>query len=486
MGTRPALVPGREPVDRTRVPSAPPLNDEMSITGRYHMNRRRKTFRPLVDRLDDRCLLSALSPSQIEAAYGLSTSSTAGSGKTIAVIDAFNDPYIASELAAFDSTYGLPGTSANVANYLGVVNLAGNRIDPGWAQETALDVEWAHAIAPGARILLVEARSDSLTDLMTAAETAVADGANVVSMSWGESDSYLSASQVSQYDAFFQQHESTVTFVASSGDSGTSTANGGGAEWPSSSPYVLSVGGTTLAVNANGTYAGESAWSSSGGGLSALEPEPNYQLALQRTGRRSTPDVAFDGNPNTGVMVYSAFVRGGWEQVGGTSLGSPAWAAIVATIDSQARTSLGSAQMLNALYSLNTAATFDLHGISASTASGGVNTFATATYNTSTGLGTPTAKLLSDLTFLGSVSGGTNPVISTAPLTSASLRKAATTTSSSQTTGGTRSSATTPVGGQYPTGWWPGGSDFTALGGSEGVYVGPKYSVIGSSGTRRA
>jgi subtilase family serine protease len=450
------------------------------------IHRRRHTYRPHFDRLDDRCLPAALSPSQLEAAYGLSTSSTAGAGKTIAIIDAYNDPNIAAELAAFDGAYGLPGTSANISNYLSVVNLAGNRIDPGWAQETALDVEWAHALAPGARILLVEARSDSLTDLMTAVQTAVADGANVVSMSWGESDSNLTAGQVSQYDAFFQQHDSTVTFVASSGDSGTNTANGGGAEWPSSSPYVLSVGGTTLAVNANGTYAGETAWSSSGGGISAFEPEPNYQLALQQTGRRSTPDVAFDANPSTGVMVYSSFVRGGWEQVGGTSLGAPAWAAIVATIDSQAHTSLGSAQVLNALYSLNTAATFDLHSISASTASRGVNTFATATYNTSTGLGTPTAKMMSDLTFLASVGGGTNPVITTDPLTSASVRAASTTAGSSQTSGGQRSPGSTPIGGQYPTWWWPGGWYLTAPGGSGSDYAGPKYSVIGSSGDRRA
>src|SRR3954453_1715503 len=126
---------------------------------------RRREFRPLVDRLGDRCLLAAMTPSPRPAAYGLGTTATSGAGKTIAIVDAYNDPYIQQELAAFDAKYGLPGTSTtaagakNVSNSLTVVNQAGGSTLPsansGWAEEIALDVEWAHALAPGARIVLV-------------------------------------------------------------------------------------------------------------------------------------------------------------------------------------------------------------------------------------------------------------------------------------------------------------------------------------------
>src|SRR5581483_12358364 len=143
-----------------------------------------------LDLLDDRCLLSALTPQQVTRAYGLNainvngaTIKGDGTGQTIAIVDAYHDPYLVSDLATFDRTFGL--AAAN----LSVVNLAGNFADAGWAGEETLDVEWAHAIAPGARIVVVEARSDSLGDLLNAVNIARnLPGVSTVSMSWGASE----------------------------------------------------------------------------------------------------------------------------------------------------------------------------------------------------------------------------------------------------------------------------------------------------------
>jgi hypothetical protein len=152
--------------------------------------------------------------------------------------------------------------------------------------------------------------------------------------------------------------------VAASGDSGAA----GGAEWPSSSPNVLAVGGTTLRVTASGAYQGESVWAGSGGGTSRYESEPAFQRTVQASGRRTTPDVSFDADPSTGVMVYATDPTtgiGGWEQVGGTSLGAPAWAAIVAIADegrvlAGKATLDGASQTLPALYSLPSS---DFHSV---------------------------------------------------------------------------------------------------------------------------
>src|SRR5262245_22198006 len=151
---------------------------------------RRRSLRPRVDRLDHRWLPSAspfggLTPAQIDQAYGLnSVAAVNGSGQTIAIVDAFHDPNLASDLATFDQAYNLPGqTASQVASLLTQVNMAGSQTNDGWAGEEALDVEWAHAAAPGAKIVVVEAKSDSLPDLMAAVNTARnLPGVSVVSM----------------------------------------------------------------------------------------------------------------------------------------------------------------------------------------------------------------------------------------------------------------------------------------------------------------
>ena len=303
-------------------------------------------MRPGLDRLDDRCLPSAvptgLSPSQLQAAYGLNNLTFAvggasvpasGKGETIAIIDVEHDPYIYSDLTKFDATFGLStpaqlGQNAPGTPWFNVINLAGNSTDDGWAEEESLDVESAHAVAPGANILVIEAASDNLSDLLNAILVArYTSGVAVVSMSWGESEFPNEAA----FDTYFTTPAGHVgmTFVASAGDTP-------GAEWPAVSPDVVSVGGTTLNVGSGGVYLGESAWTSTGGGYSRYEPEPAYQLSLQSTGLRSVPDVAFDANPNTGMSVYSTAPstgQGSWAVYGGTSLGAPAWSGITAIID---------------------------------------------------------------------------------------------------------------------------------------------------------
>ncbi len=348
-------------------------------------NRRRGLrLRPQIDHLDDRCLLSGLTPAQVTAAYGLNDISFMnsagksvqgnGSGETIALIEAYNDPTIATDLQTFDKAYGLPNPKLTVVNQSGGAVSATAQTNSGWTEEESLDVEWSHAIAPGANIVVVEANSQSIQDLMAAVNTARnLPGVVAVSMSWGFSET----SSETSYDSAFATpsgHEG-ITFIASSGDSGGAA----GASYPAASPNVLSVGGTTLTLSSTGAYQSEVAWTDSGGGYSQYEPEPSYQAKVQSTGSRATPDVAFDGDPNTGVQVYVTTQtsrngsQGSWVTIGGTSLGSPSWAGIIAIADQgRALVGLGSldgpTQTLPALYA---APSTDYHTVAAAPASFG-------------------------------------------------------------------------------------------------------------------
>ena len=269
---------------------------------------------------------TGVSPAVIKSAYGFSTSSTAGAGKTIAIVDAYDDPNIESDLNVFSQKFGLPAcTTAN--GCFKKVNQTGGtkypRANSGWALEIALDVEWVHAIAPGAKILLVEASSNSFTNLLTAEDYAKAH-AQYVSNSWGGSE----FSGESSYDSHFVQ--SGVSFFVSSGDAGAP------AEYPSASPNVISVGGTTLHFASNGAFQSETGWSSSGGGCSAYETAASAQASFSQYGqvncggKRATPDVSLDADPSSGVSVYDSLSyqgQKGWFTVGGTSASSPMWAA---------------------------------------------------------------------------------------------------------------------------------------------------------------
>jgi hypothetical protein len=385
---------------------------------------------------------SAITPAELSKAYSLSQSSTSGSGTTIAIVDAYNDPNIQADLATFDATYSLPTANLTVENQNGqTTNLPAT--DAGWSLEIALDVEMAHAAAPGAKIVLVEANSTSISDLMTAVQTA-AKSANVVSMSWGGSE-FLGEKA---YDTPAYFANPNVTFVAASGDDGGAS----GAEFPASSPYVVSVGGTTLSLSSSGGYGSETAWNASGsrrsgysgsaGGVSTVESLPSYQAAALGStyaAGRTTPDVSLNANPNTGVSVYdsvSGLGQTGWFQVGGTSAGTPVWAGLVAAAD-QARAAnhlgpLSSTQTLNLLYGL--------YGTTASPAS----TYATSFHDVTTGSNFVAAatKGFDMVTGLGSPVGSSVVAAASTFGATTSATKAATTTTSTTTSTSTTHTTT--------------------------------------------
>lgn len=268
---------------------------------------------------------TGLSPATIKSVYNFSTSSTVGAGMTIAIVDAYDDPTAESDLAVFSNQYGLPACTTANGCFKKVDQTGGTRYprtDAGWALEISLDVQWAHAIAPGAKILLVEAKTNSFANLL-AAEDYAKSHAQYVSNSWGASE----FSGENSYDSHFSQ--TGVSFFVSAGDAGLP------AEYPSSSPNVISVGGTTLHFSGN-TFTGETGWSNGGGGCSTYENATSAQSSFSGyaqvscAGKRATPDVSLDADPASGVSVYdSTRYQGqqGWYAVGGTSASAPMWAA---------------------------------------------------------------------------------------------------------------------------------------------------------------
>ena len=286
-------------------------------------------------------VVTGYTPSQIDQAYGFNQIDIGGTvgngaGQTIAIVDAYDDPNSQSDLHTFDVEFGLPDpTLTQVLQTDGSPTMP---VLPGWAMETSLDVEWAHAVAPDANILLVESENGELGNLLSAVSYASQQpGVVAVSMSWGSSE-FIGEQELDSYFTTPNGHPG-VTYVAASGDSGPAS----GPEWPASSTNVLSVGGTTLDTTSSGDYLGETPWSGTSGGLSAYEAEPAYQAAANSTGQRETPDVAYDANPNTGFAVYDSIPfqgNSGWQEVAGTSAGAPQWAALMA-IASQERADNG-------------------------------------------------------------------------------------------------------------------------------------------------
>jgi hypothetical protein len=346
---------------------------------------------------------TGLSPQQIQAAYGVNSIAFSGgrlsgngAGQTIAIVDAYNDPSITADLAAFDHQYGLQAPPSFT-----VKNLGASTTDPGWALETALDVEWAHALAPAANIVLVEASSASLGGLFSAVSAAASiPGVSVVSMSWGTSEFFGEW----YYNNLFTTpaNHMSITYVAASGDTGAWS----GPSFPAVSPNVLAVGGTTLSLGSGNSYGSEAGWTYSTGGFSGLDSnfqyglaEPSYQAAALSAaglnyGLRTTPDVSFNADPNSGVAVYDSVSysgQSGWFQVGGTSAAAPAWAGLVAITDqglvAGGKGTLSTTQFLTDLYKLPSA---DFHDITS-----GFNGYdATPGYDLVTGLGTPKANLV--------------------------------------------------------------------------------------------
>ncbi len=321
---------------------------------------------------------TGLTPDRIKAAYGLPK--TGGTG-TIAIVTAFDDKSAESDLATFDTKFGLAACTAK--NKCLTTHPMSKTItqNAGWALETALDVEWAHAIAPNAKILLVEATSDGGAALLKAIDYARKQTDVVaVSMSWG-GDEFKDETKDDTH--FTSDHK--IAFFAASGDDGS------GASWPAASPNVISVGGTSMTFKSNGGLDAEKAWSGSGGGVSAYEKEPGFQVSYsiaKAQGMRAIPDVAYDADPHSGYSVYHL---NGWYTVGGTSAGSPQWAAIK-SLGGIASTSSSTLTFLTKLYEDKAAADHAQFFRDITSGSNGDCTFycdARKHYDYVTGLGTP-------------------------------------------------------------------------------------------------
>ena len=259
----------------------------------------------------------AYDPSWLESAYNdpwfVSAPTMAGTGETVAVVDAYDDPGAASDLAYYRSFFGLPACGAGCFTK---VNENGGTTYPaansGWAQETSLDLDMVSALCPNCHILLVEASSSYISDLGKAVNTAVAMGANAVSNSYGSSEY---ASEDSDSTTYYDHPG--VAVVVASGD------NGYGSEFPAASPDVTAVGGTTLnqATDTGSRNGTETVWSGAGSGCSALESKPSWQ-ADAGCADRTVADTAAVGDPSTGVWVYDTY-GSGWYIFGGTSVATP-------------------------------------------------------------------------------------------------------------------------------------------------------------------
>ena len=364
-----------------------------------------------------------LTPVQLRQAYGVNNikfGSVAGdgTGQTIAIIDAYDDPNAAADLQAFDTQFGLPAPpSFTKVNQTGGSSLPGTDPVGSWSLEESLDVQWAHAMAPAASIVLVEANSASENDLVSAAAAwaGAASGISTVSMSFGVFQSVVDLTTQSVFAT--PAGHGGVTFIAASGDHGQP----GG--FPAYAPNVVAVGGTTLKVDSSGNYQSETGWSGSGGGISSFESQPAFQKGIgsPSTLDRTIPDIALDADPNSGVAVYDSYDYGStnpWLQVGGTSLSAPLFSSMVA-IANQGRALNGAASLDGATQTLPRlygALTSGFHDVTS-----GSNGFpAGPGYDLVTGLGTPIADLLVPaLAVAGPYVTGVSPTITqSSPLSS--------------------------------------------------------------------
>jgi subtilase family serine protease len=286
-----------------------------------------------------------------------------GSGRTIAIVDSYGSPTIDSDLAAFDSVWGLPAPpSFQIVAPFGI-----DPTDPdnaaGWAGETSLDVEWAHAIAPNAKILLVVAKSNNDSDILDATQWLSDNNAgDVLSQSFGEAEQCMDPNDLArQHKLFAKMSKQGITLFASSGDQGAGQPTCDGSAYfkavstPASDPYVTGVGGTDLiADGTSGQYQSESAWNEStlfgdavagGGGVSVIYTRPSYQTLAQHNAMRTVPDVSYNAAVFNGVIVAW---NGAFYRFGGTSAGSPQWAGLIALADQIKHGRLG--QINPALY----------------------------------------------------------------------------------------------------------------------------------------
>jgi len=335
---------------------------------------------------------TGLGPSQIQSAYKLAGLNA--SGRTVAIVDAFNDPKAASDLATFRKAYGLPAcTTANgcfkQVNQNGATSPLPSG-DYGWAEEESLDVDAVSSACPTCHILLVEASSAS-TAALSKAENSAAKAAGVVAIS----NSYGGSEASSETSSDGSYNHPGLAITVSSGDDGF------GVEYPAASQFVTAVGGTTLTQASNTRGWTESAWSGAGSGCSSFEPKPSWQ---HDTGcaKRTVADVSADADPNSGLGVYDTYNNcgsssscdilieegvaeglDGWAQVGGTSLSSPLIASVYALAGNTAAITYGSFP-----YS-HTTSLFDVTSGSNGSCSPSYLCTAGTGYDGPTGLGTP-------------------------------------------------------------------------------------------------
>lgn len=390
-------------------------------------------------------------PYQMRHAYNIDTLINAGftgKGKTIVIIDAFQSPNIVQQLNYFDDFYELPGLnglgSAPDPNLGTFTQVAPDGLTPfvvgdpnmtGWAEEISLDVLWAHAIAPGANITLVLAKSNDDADILSATRYAVDNNlGDVISQSFGENESCIDPNLlVQEHQVFADATAKHITIFASSGDDGASQPTCDNASYvkaastPASDPLVTAVGGTELhaagycipqlgcdptANPAPGTYQGEIAWNefgssiATGGGYSVLYNEPSYQQGTINGGKQlGVPDVSYNAAVYHGVMTYLDIpgIPGGWYLFGGTSAGSPQWSAIIAIADQKAGHNLGfinrALYVMGQATSLYPASFYDVTSGNNSVVEGGVTIQgfdAGPGWDAATGLGSPTTDQLVD------------------------------------------------------------------------------------------
>jgi subtilase family serine protease len=312
---------------------------------------------------------TGLFPASLQSAYKL-PSGTAGSGRTIAIVDAFDNPKAESDLAIYRSQFGLPACTTANGCFRKVDQNGGTsypRGDAGWGQEISLDLDMASATCPNCKILLVETASNAFTNLAAGVDTAAAMGAHAISNSYGGGE--FSSETSSTYESHYNHAGVTV----SSGDSGY------GVEFPAASRYVTSVGGTHLVTAANARGWNETAWSGAGSGCSAYVPKPAWQTD-SGCARRTVADVSAVADPYTGVAVYDSFRTGGWLVFGGTSAAAPIVAGAIALS--------GGSGSPSTPYS-HTSSLFDIVGGSNGSCSQAYLCNALAGFDGPTGLGTP-------------------------------------------------------------------------------------------------
>jgi len=326
------------------------------------------------------------SPQEIRTAYGMNgliNSGMVGAGETIVIIDSYGSPTIAADLATFDAGFGLPDPpSFTVLAPLGTVpwNPTLYPDQPGWAAETTLDVEWAHAMAPGASIVLMTSPVDETEGVQGMPEFLALEKyaldhhlGKIISQSWGATENTLfrdtagpqGPKVIADFEAFYRRAAAErVTVLAAAGDSGSSNVETNGVTfypfptvgYPASSPFVTGVGGTILTTDTSGNYQSEVVWNdpgccAGGGGISQLFKIPDYQSdALPREvrkelgGMRGVPDISYNADCNNAILIYLSFFgpdSAGWYTICGTSEGSPQWAGIVADLNQYAGRPLG-------------------------------------------------------------------------------------------------------------------------------------------------